>query len=81
MLQAVLAHDIPHEILSAEQVNERFPGYRLPANFRVCMARHPHRMFEHSRLRLQRRLLTTSSGQEYASISRHCHLMKVALCC
>ena len=36
--QAVLAHNIPHEILTAEQVNERFPGYRLPANFKVCFA-------------------------------------------
>ena len=36
--QAVLAHDIPHEILTAEQVNERFPGYRLPANFKVRSA-------------------------------------------
>jgi len=35
VLQAVLAHDIPHEILTAEQVNERFPGYRLPAHFKV----------------------------------------------
>ncbi len=36
VLQAVLAHDIPHEILTAEQVNERFPGYRLPTHFKVC---------------------------------------------
>ena len=37
VVQAVLAHDIQHEILSAEQVNERFPGYRLPTSFRVCL--------------------------------------------
>ena len=28
-------HGLEHEVLSAEQVNARFPGYHLPANFRV----------------------------------------------
>jgi len=28
------AHDIDHEILSADQINERFPGYELPENHR-----------------------------------------------
>lgn len=30
---AAQAHDIPHEILSAAQVMQRFPAFRLPAHF------------------------------------------------
>jgi sarcosine oxidase len=28
-------HGLEHEVLSAEEVNARFPGYQLPPNFRV----------------------------------------------
>lgn len=29
------AHDVPYERLSGDEVNERFPGYNLPSNFRA----------------------------------------------
>lgn len=34
-LESCRVHGLPHEVLSAEQVNHRFPGYRLPADFRA----------------------------------------------
>jgi sarcosine oxidase len=34
-LDAARAHDLPHEVLTGAQVNERFPGYRLPAGHRA----------------------------------------------
>jgi len=30
-LESCRAHDLPHKVLSAEDANRRFPGYRLPA--------------------------------------------------
>ncbi len=33
-LASARLHDIPHEILTGGQINERFPGYRLPATHR-----------------------------------------------
>lgn len=30
-LKSCLIHDIPHEILTHDQINQRFPGYELPA--------------------------------------------------
>ena len=30
-LESCLIHDIPHEILTHDQINRRFPGYELPA--------------------------------------------------
>ena len=30
-LQSCLEHDIPHEVLNHQQINERFPGYELPS--------------------------------------------------
>ena len=29
-LESCLVHDIPHEVLNHDQVNQRFPGYRMP---------------------------------------------------
>lgn len=29
-LQSALEYDLPHEVLTGRQINERFPGYRLP---------------------------------------------------
>jgi len=29
-LQSCLEHDLPHEVLTGREINERFPGYRLP---------------------------------------------------
>jgi sarcosine oxidase len=29
-------HDLPHEVLDATQLGERFPGYRLPADVMAC---------------------------------------------
>jgi sarcosine oxidase len=34
-LDAALAHGLPHEVLTGAQVNERFPGYRLPTDHRA----------------------------------------------
>jgi hypothetical protein len=34
-LRSALEHDLPHEILTGEEVNARFPGYNLPADFKV----------------------------------------------
>lgn len=34
-LQSALAHSLTHEVLSASQVNSRFPGYHLPADYQV----------------------------------------------
>ncbi len=34
-LESCAAHDLEHEVLSAETVNERFPGYDLPADHRA----------------------------------------------
>ena len=28
-------HNLEHEVLTGDQVNERFPGYNLPSNFMV----------------------------------------------
>ena len=30
-LESCLVHDIPHEVLDHKQINERFPGYAMPA--------------------------------------------------
>ena len=35
-IESCQEHDLEHEILNAEQLNRRFPGYRLPADFRAC---------------------------------------------
>ena len=35
VMQAALEHDLPHEVLSGDQVNARFLGYNLPAHFKV----------------------------------------------
>src|SRR5688500_6468549 len=34
-LESCRVHGLRHEVLSAEQVAERFPGYRLPPGFRA----------------------------------------------
>jgi len=34
-LASARLHDLPHEVLTGTEVNERFPGYRLPAGFRA----------------------------------------------
>lgn len=34
-LRSALEHRLPHEVLTGEQVNQRFPGYRLPASARA----------------------------------------------
>ncbi|HYF07806.1 MAG TPA: N-methyl-L-tryptophan oxidase [Acetobacteraceae bacterium] len=34
-LRSARLHDLPHEVLTGAQVNERFPGYRLPAWHRM----------------------------------------------
>ncbi len=34
-LASALLHDLPHEVLTGTQVNERFPGYHLPAAHRA----------------------------------------------
>lgn len=34
-LASARLHDLPHEVLSGEAVNARFPGYRLPASHRA----------------------------------------------
>ena len=34
-LASARLHDLPHEVLTGAQVNERFPGYRLPASQRA----------------------------------------------
>jgi sarcosine oxidase len=34
-LGAARAHDLPHEVLTGAEVNERFPGYRLPEGHRA----------------------------------------------
>ncbi|MDF9747369.1 N-methyl-L-tryptophan oxidase [Natrinema salsiterrestre] len=34
-LRSCEAHDIPHEVLTSEQLSERFPGYRLPDGYRA----------------------------------------------
>lgn len=34
-LQSCEEHGLEHEVLSADEVNARFPGYQLPPNFRV----------------------------------------------
>ena len=33
-LESLEAHDVPHEVLTGEEINERFPGYKLPAHYR-----------------------------------------------
>lgn len=35
-LAAARQHSLPHEVLSAAQVSQRFPGYRLPNGFQVA---------------------------------------------
>jgi sarcosine oxidase len=32
-LRSCLEHDIPHDVLSGDEINRRFPGYRLPADY------------------------------------------------
>lgn len=34
-LESCRLHGVPHEVLTAAQTNERFPGYRLPGSHRV----------------------------------------------
>ncbi|WP_226004812.1 N-methyl-L-tryptophan oxidase [Natrinema salinisoli] len=34
-LRSCEAHDIPHEVLTSEQLSERFPGYQLPEGYRA----------------------------------------------
>jgi sarcosine oxidase len=34
-LESCQIHGLPHEVLSSEQLTARFPGYRLPADFRA----------------------------------------------
>ena len=34
-------HHLEHEILTGDQVNERFPGYKLPSNFKVSLYHRP----------------------------------------
>jgi len=36
-LHSARLHDLPHEVLTGEQVNARFPGYRLPASTRAVL--------------------------------------------
>ncbi len=36
-LASARLHDLPHEILTGSAVNERFPGYRLPAHIRTIL--------------------------------------------
>lgn len=36
-LHSARLHDLPHEVLTGGQVNERFPGYRLPAAHRMLL--------------------------------------------
>jgi sarcosine oxidase len=33
--ESCTAHDLPHEILAAAEVNARFPGYNLPEDYRA----------------------------------------------
>ena len=37
-LLACQLHNLPHEVLSADEVNARFPGYSLPSAFKVGLA-------------------------------------------
>lgn len=39
-LQTAELHDIDHEVLEPPEVQSRFPGYRLPDDFKVCAERH-----------------------------------------
>jgi sarcosine oxidase len=34
-LNSAILHNLPHEVLTGDQVNERFPGYHLPAGHRA----------------------------------------------
>jgi len=34
-LRSAREHDLPHEVLTGDQIAERFPAYRLPAHFRA----------------------------------------------
>lgn len=34
--QTVKKHNLEHELLSPEQVHSRFPGYELPAGYKVA---------------------------------------------
>ena len=34
-LESALQHGLVHEVLSAEEINARFPGFRLPPGFQV----------------------------------------------
>ena len=36
-LASARLHDLPHEVLSGAAVNERFPGYAMPAGFRFVL--------------------------------------------
>jgi len=36
-LRSARLHDLPHEVLTGAQVNDRFPGYRLPAATRAVL--------------------------------------------
>ena len=34
-LQSCIEHDIPHEVLTGAELNRRFPGYNVPADYRA----------------------------------------------
>ncbi len=34
-LECCREHDLEHEVLSAEEVNRRYPGYTLPPHYQV----------------------------------------------
>ena len=36
-LHSARLHDLPHEVLTGAQVNDRFPGYRLPASHKMLL--------------------------------------------
>lgn len=38
-LASARLHELPHDVLSGAQVNDRFPGYRLPASHRAVFQR------------------------------------------
>ena len=39
-LKSVVEHDLEHEVLTGEEVNRRFPGWRLPPHFKVISVIH-----------------------------------------
>ena len=37
-LESCRDYDLPHEVLTGDEANERWPGYRLPSSFKVGMS-------------------------------------------